>query len=263
MGKGIRYRLPLWLMFVAGLFGGLVLYGPRAGFYRHHYSYLRSCQRHLEDVELLLRKYKAAHGRYPTTDQGLAVLDGYASRFGIERSPTPFWHGPTKLLGMPWPTTEEKLRSLMNPGRVMGGNDDFSNPKLPGLEAGICESGYVYVLYHCEPLDGMKAPFIYENTQAGGKSCIPADRFGMFSRNVDAGVRIASPGSRAIRESIWPWEREQIVFWSLMTVLVLWWGYGWLRHPAACPRARTVAWLARTPSRSSAQDAREFLLAVG
>jgi len=244
-GKGILYRLPLWLMFVAGIFGGLVLYGPGADIYDHHYSYLRAGQRNLDDMAQLLHSYKAAHGRYPTTEEGLAVLDGYASRFGLSRVPTSHWRGPWKLLGKPWPGNEEKLRSLLGCPLVTAESfENYQNPTLPGLEAGICDSGYVYILYHGQPLGLTNTPFCYENRKADAKSSFPADWFGMFSRDVDQGVRIACPGSRGIWESTWAFRKTEIVFWSLIVILGLWWGYGWFRHPYACPRARTVAWLA-------------------
>lgn len=250
-GKGISRRIPFWLMAAVVVIGGnYALWGPDPEY--HDYCWFLSLsQKPLDDIEGLLRSYKAAHGQYPSTDEGLAVLDGYALRFELTRYHPKLHWGPRKLSKKPWPANEKELRAYLGPQRNGSDEDD---PNIPGLEVGICASGYLHVLYHQEPLGLQSVPYCYENLQSissqnGGRSFIPADPQGMFSRTLDSGVRVSSLSLQSIWTGTAQMRLRKIAVELAIGVCVLipgsWWFYCWMRDrrrgdPSAKPSARKV-----------------------
>lgn len=239
MGKArsISRRVAFWLTLVVAIAGGVYLLPGPAPYYSQFCNALTRGQRNLDDMAQLLRSYKAAHGRYPTMDEGLSVLEGYALRFRLKQYHPRLWRA-RKLSHRPWPANEEELRAFLERGLNRLGGHESEDPNLCSLEAAICDSGHIYILYNKEPLDLTNAPYCYENNQSGssqggGRSLIPADPHGMFSRSFDGGVRVSSFGSRLIWAQIAPLRRRkllaELVFGVCVLIPACWWLCCWLR----------------------------------
>lgn len=241
MGRAasIWRRLIFWVLAVVIVLGGNLLCEIVIED-SYDYRALVSSWDDLEDLEKLLHSYKATHGRYPTTDEGLAVLDGYASRFGLEQYHPCLRRGPRKLSYTPWPANEEELRAVLERGINRLGGHESEDPNLLGLEAGVCDTGYVYVLYQKEPLDLTDIPFCYANSKEGEESLMWSDWLGMSSRKVDSGVRISSPGSRAIWGRIAPLTIISAVFFLGIIAFLNWWGFRRVKDKATCVSVRAL-----------------------
>jgi hypothetical protein len=200
-------------------------------------------------MEALLRRYKADHGRYPTTAEGLGVLDGYAVRYGLRRYHPCLQFGSRKLRLKPWPANEEELRALLERGLSRMGGHERDDPNLSGLEVGIHDTGYLHVLYRGEPLDITDTPYLYENHPSGSKSLMPADPSGMFSRQVDIGVRVGSFGLEHAWDRAKPvqqqWIIKGLIFGACVVALCFWWVLWWIRDRRnGVPSTRFSAWKA-------------------
>jgi len=120
------------------------------------------------------------------------------------------------------------------------GGHESEDPNLLGLEAGVCDSGYMYVLYQKEPLDLTDIPFCYENGRSGEETLIPSDWFGIFSRKVDSGVTISSTGSRANWSRIAPLTIISAVVCLGIMAFLNWWGFRRVKDKESCVSVRAI-----------------------
>ena len=84
-------------------------------------SHLEVMDEQLSSLEVHLRRFKESHGRYPSTDEGLSVLDSFAARMKITLFKLPSRHGTDDPYGFDtrgyityfsdlWSTVRERLR---------------------------------------------------------------------------------------------------------------------------------------------------------
>ncbi|HUT01492.1 MAG TPA: hypothetical protein VM031_03485 [Phycisphaerae bacterium] len=183
-----------------------------------------------------LRKYKAAHGRYPSTDEGLPVLSDYQHRFSTDGRGRELW-GAEPVRWTARAFRERRSRWPTNQGELWEDNVPIrSHRPVEGIEVAISREGEVYLLYHGETLSAFNRPFCYENlaTETGegaGLSLAPPDPLGMHSVKVDDGVVLYSPGAE-ITWNAWVFPKlvaGPIAHWAVAAGLALWWLACWRR----------------------------------
>jgi hypothetical protein len=153
---------------------------------------LQTLQDHLAGVKLQLLDYRRIHGRYPTNDEGLTVLDSWAARFPVTLSVTRSPDGELAFY-VPWANTPWSWIWLDNVVRIFRSDngrlpqnakdlDVFSDSDFGKyavgqpfpLDLAIDQHDHVYFLNSAGVLSPWLLPDIYEN-RAGLKPELFAD----------------------------------------------------------------------------------------
>jgi hypothetical protein len=223
VGKVLVILASFALACIAGpmMLGGYEeLWAPRAT-----RSECKVIQARLASLKGLLVTYKARHGRYPTTEEGLGALDTFAARF-----PYP--------LGAPWEKGDSISRSfrdvlaprMVHPedrravvdwlsrkrGRLPQDANEFNDAlggPLPEFwfsgpydrieaEIAIAADGTVFPITAAGVLSPWLVPYVYENRRgvppaAFDGSPVDGDWWGRYSLKVDDGVYVACVGGQA------------------------------------------------------------------
>ena len=212
----------------------------------------------LQLVELAdrLRSYKARHGRYPTNEEHMSVLDDFDIRFAAPEDP---YGRPTRStggLGMPWHNMGRATRMLRSTARdslvdqqemaiMLGLTSD-----IPGTEIVVGKREAVLMFRDGLVCSPWGIPYVYENgadQPSGVYGASPAkfDSRGRYSVKVDDGVYIWSVGGQSMAQelSVMEWQRltPRLVGGVLMTlalVIAVWWTVKRYRG------ARAIGWVA-------------------
>lgn len=192
-------------------------------------AHLDVLQGQLADLAELLREHKAAHGRYPTNDEGLAALDGYEARFRVRyvsyrRGPHDGFSGfPQGYIARFWPRAKQAiLEYRASHGHVPKNAEELNQtaltrgvllpegaepPIVPAVEEvaeaelAITKSGDLLLLGQGGALTPWLVPYLYENrvglpASAFGDSPCNRDSRRRFSVRVDDGVFVYTTGGQ-------------------------------------------------------------------
>ncbi len=190
-------------------------------------AHLDVSQYQLAAVAELLRDHKAAHGRYPTNDEGLAALGGYEARFRVRyisypRGPHDGFSGfPRGYITRFWPRAKQVILEYraahghvprnageLNQTALTRGvllPEGAEPPIVPAVEEvaeaelAITKSGDLLLLGPGGVLTPWLVPYLYENrtglpASAFGDSPCDRDSRRRFSAKVDDGVFVYSTG---------------------------------------------------------------------
>lgn len=188
---------------------------------------LDSPRRHLEVIhgqlvglKELLQDFRKAHGRYPTNDEGLPVLDNFDLRFRARMGPTRlagpgdsrdgwigwgmFWlmdnkshiHGLRRLHHIP---SEEDMLGWARFTRDWNG----AQSENPVVEVGIGKSDDLYILSPAGVVSPWLIPYVYENrrgcdAKAFADSPADKDTRRRYSVQVDEGVYVSCVGGESV-----------------------------------------------------------------
>ncbi|NQU39421.1 MAG: hypothetical protein HQ523_05665 [Lentisphaerae bacterium] len=180
----------------------------------HNRRYIRLTREQLAAVSRHLRDYRKSHGRYPTNDEGLAVLDGFATRQkvflyrpansdqaqgysftrdGYEVDAFWFWSQGHSLIARFWsdhehaPTTTDELLKSGLPQQfgvdLLAARGNAPVDDTPGIETVEWELaiGHDCLVFLISPggiMSAWQVPFVYENrndTGAGAFEDSPVD----------------------------------------------------------------------------------------
>lgn len=165
----------------------------------------------LDGLRDLLREYRARHGKYPTLEEGLRVLDGYAARFSTPHDAETlrwalFTRNPMGLflvlsecrdgLGKFPRSLEEFVENWWMGARWLLEGPEKPVPESERGEIALAPNGALYVLQGGEVLSPWGLPFVYENRAAGGKPQAGAagereEEDSRYLRRVDEGVSVS------------------------------------------------------------------------
>jgi hypothetical protein len=216
--KGLCLR---WIVILCFAGGSLVLWpyldDPSL---RWHQAHLEVIDNQLQGLKELLLEYKARHGRYPTNDEGFAVLDNFESRFTItwyrprdEANPQDFSAFPGGNRGQPWWLFSKRALGLFRDkhGRAPRNQEELNEEPFPNwaefapiggqpvtLEIAIDRHDNMFLPDRSGILSPWLLPYIYENRNdcdatAFRGSLADGDRWGVSVR-VDEGVHVFSTG---------------------------------------------------------------------
>ena len=221
-------------------------------------SHLEIVDGQLQGLKDLLQDFKKTNGRYPTNDEGLAVLDNFESRFTVSyyrpldtrRYEAPGFYGDDwsdfwwlrskqdlnefrKQHGRA-PSNQEELSEI---GIGMGFRDwgpsrEFED-KPTQVEFAIDRHDNIFLVEHASVLSPWLLPYNYENRDDGEAgefqhSLANGDRWG-YSTRVDDGVYVSSTGgylySQDLRLAWWKhyWPRFLGVILILCGIAVAFW----------------------------------------
>lgn len=184
--------------------------------------HLRIIQGQLADLKDHLLKYRQAHGRYPTNDEGLGAMDNFESRFkvtiyrqqeesaeslgGINRGYRRLWEGMQyhlseyrKVSGHAPRTAQELEETTL--GMTLLGERWRENSKPVDVELVFTRATNLFEVSPAGLLSPWGLPYVYEN-RAGldparfGDSPANGDSKGRYSVRVDNDVYISSVGGQ-------------------------------------------------------------------
>jgi len=192
-----------------------------------HRWHLEAIQGQLQEIRRGLEEFKQAYGRFPTNDEGLAVLPQFASRFAFhfrrtvdcEPGDLPglsmsrahiLWdslnyrHVREAVTAGELPTSEEELRRRLDavPWR---GDSQFS--QTVAGEVAFGRGGEAFLLREGQVLSPWWMPHVYENRQglsAGSFAGSPADGDSArrYSIELDDQVYVSSVGGQVYAEDL-------------------------------------------------------------
>jgi hypothetical protein len=203
---------------------------------------IRTLQDSLNRIKNLLRQYKVTHGDYPSTDDGLFILDSFPIRFGISVFPDTVESEPWFDLNMPFGKWEYfylskalqhkihdsggKLDAATLPKNTRGMGDLFKGAKYnpwkfriedgQEVEIGLTSGGEVFKLCPAGVMDDWYIPLIYENRRQGAQAgllmdpTIDQDTDRLYTCEVDEGIYLFSVAGK------WAWRRwvhEARMYW--------------------------------------------------
>jgi hypothetical protein len=195
---------------------------------RAHLSILRQ---QLGDLKHHLLEWKKAHGRYPTNDDGLAVLDSFAARFSVTYNPCPDeapggergFYGNDHM-GFFWNQAQREIRRYREVhGHVPRNAREFCETHLgqaldigpafaddlgwthvrPYIEVefAIGKSDTLFIIGPTGAMTGWLVPFVYEN-RTGLDPALFADspangrKSDRYSARVDDGIYVYALGGQ-------------------------------------------------------------------
>ena len=180
-------------------------------------SHLEIVQDQLADLKDHLQAYRAAHGRYPTNDEGLAALDNFESRFKayLRRHPDDSPDEPAVFDGARQRDFWQASKSVVQEARRRHGRapraagELFGTPgddllgggaaQLQTVQVAVTKRDNVLLLSPAGVLSPWQLPYVYENRSGHDAAAFadsPAERDekGRFSVRVDEGVHVSSVG---------------------------------------------------------------------
>lgn len=196
-------------------------------------SHLVVIQNQLAGLKSHLLKYKDAHGRYPTNDEGLAALDNFEARFEtylyrrLHESPGEMPRPPRRR----YPELGGRSREVLQAYRSMRSDDPqearqrlldvlgFSDEpldeeqlrarKLEPVKAVLVigDGDNIFVLGPTGALSPWLVPYVYENRNGLSQakfegSPADSDKKGRYSVRVDDGVYVSSVGGQLYAERL-------------------------------------------------------------
>lgn len=213
----------LIVIIILGFFGGCIATQEGSGvrsvyWFKCHLDVIES---QLDSLNGALQEYKKMHGRFPTNDEGLGVLDEYDARFTIDYYPDPelnddnivafnknlnfFWWQSIKKnigryrleYGLP-KNAEEFIELPLFPGTEFYPdlNEDKESVKI---EIAIWKDNNLFLLYDGGVLSPWLIPYIYENRNGFDEvvfadSPVNRDKRGEYSVCIDEGIYVYSVG---------------------------------------------------------------------
>ncbi|HUT56255.1 MAG TPA: hypothetical protein VNA25_00105 [Phycisphaerae bacterium] len=197
--------------------------------------HLEVIQAQLTDLKTLLVEYRNAHGRYPTNDEGLAVLDNFDARF-VVRCPRALPSRDLPPLHALFSTYRGKVREWLSEFRREHGRAPRNQEELeeagPGLlletpgiadpndliqiELAIGKGDKLFLLSPAGVLSPWQVPYVYENRKGLDPKLFadsPANRDpkGRYSVRVHDGIYVYSVGGELYvqdERQLW-WERTR------------------------------------------------------
>lgn len=174
-----------------------------------------------------LRAYKARHGRYPTNDEHLGVLDDFDVRFA---APIGYGPGGGPLCGcFGWPAisyTYAKRPEYINILREEARGPLASKQQLamglmlmtdvPGVEIAVGKRETMLILRDGLACSPWGVPYVYENRKGFAASVFahsPAnyDGRGLYSVKVDEGVYLWSAGGKVMADDLSALEWRELI----------------------------------------------------
>jgi len=189
------------IIFFLGLTGGGMVFGfdsDDTG--RQHYSrHLKVVQDQLAELADRLRSYKARHGRYPTNDEHLGVLDDFQLRFPLPVRPVEDERrNPSGIRWMgDWHSQDTIARLLRQTvGRPLARQEEAESLGLkadvPGIEIAMGKRDTILVFRDGLACSPWGIPYMYENRTSLAASAFadsPATHpDGRYSLKVDDGI---------------------------------------------------------------------------
>jgi hypothetical protein len=241
---GRRRAAGIVMILALGFLGGLLVFPQdddrSIAWKRQHLSVV---QVQLAELADRLRSYKARHGRYPTNDEGLSVLDDFEVRFAVPICQNAYllpsvsgvhwgsaWEGSSKAASLLRSIVRKPLADQQEMALLLGIMAD-----APGMEIAVGKRQTVLLFRDGLACSPWGIPYVYEN-DVGRVSAVlsrsPAryDSRGLYSIRVDEGVYVWSIGGRlmAVELSSMEWQRliPRLFGGILITVafvIVLWW----------------------------------------
>lgn len=219
------HPIVLVLLTVAGTF--LVFgSGPWQRWLGHRRASLLLIRRQLRGIRTHLIDYKKKHGEFPSSNQGLAMLDNFDAQFhvpcsrGPSASPTSSYVG-VYLATVLWQTGQTIVTSYRGyhgrPPRnalELLGTDYYARLRRDRrsvpvtLQVAIGKSDNIYVLTPGGVLSPWYVPYVYENRRghdamAFRESPVNCDKNGEYSVRVDEGVYVYSVGGQVLVEELY------------------------------------------------------------
>jgi hypothetical protein len=190
-------------------------------------------KREMAQVRSQIEAFKLKHGRYPTNDEGLSVLDDFAGRF---RMPVPDY----ELTGHKMRLSEAVFNFMMDhddklPSSTTDVNSVFQNmlrgrvPSTPILEydvAATADYRWVCVFNAAGLLDAGGVPYVYENRSGMDKAMFAhslADTRGdkPWSIKVDRDIYVYSLAGFSIYEGYVTSRREVFLIVAVPVTLLI------------------------------------------
>lgn len=253
------------IIFSLGFAGGGMVFGfDSEDTGRQYYSRpLGIVQDQLAELSDRLRSYKARHGRYPTNDEQLGVLDDFELRFPVRvkpgngASPNPSgirWMGVWYRQGWQVSTLRELVgRSLAQQQKET--ESLYLTADVPGIEIALGKRDVILVFRDGLACSPWGIPYVYENRNGLGASAFsgsPAtDPDGRYSLKVDDGIYLCSISAKGPARELAALEGRksirQVTGWvmiGLSVVILLWWTFrvypgpgfaGWLAMLISLP----------------------------
>ncbi len=226
-------RKAVWVIAVvlAGAFGGYLAagYGNHARVGGWQESHLEHIEQQLSALKVQLRKFKETHRRYPSTEEGLGVLDNFAARMkvvmfrfpAVEREDD-LYHfsalGYDRSRGF-WHMNQERVReyrweqghlprTITEMKEALGASDQalYSTEPESGVletaerELAIGHDDTVFLIGSAGVLTPWQVPYVYENRTGATKAAFadsPVDDYlaDRYSIKIDEGVYVWSVGA--------------------------------------------------------------------
>jgi hypothetical protein len=248
------------IIFFLGLTGGGMVFGfDSEDTGREYYSrHLKVVQDQLAELSDRLQSYKGRHGRYPTNDEHLGVLDDFQLRFLLpvrpvadeRRNPSGIsrmglWYGDARSMA---PLLRQKAGSPLAKQQELAESLYFT-ADMPGIEIAIGKRDTILLFRDGLACSPWGIPYVYEN-----RNGLPASAFadspathpdGRFSLKVDDGIYLwcisakGPAGELAVLEA-----RRSVrsaagwVMIALSVVILLWWAF------RVYPGPGVVGWVA-------------------
>jgi hypothetical protein len=219
-------------------------------------DYLTIMDQQLASLKVHLRKFKESRGRYPSTDEGLGVLNNYAARMKITmfRHPAAVrtddlygFHTTGSPMGWPgfWEFAGEKVsyfhsehghvpRTLAEMRQAWGSWDMTLHAKAPGdcraetveRELAIGHDDTVLLIGPAGVLSPWQMPYVYENRRGASKAAFtdsPVERYfaGRYSVKVDDGIYLWSVGAQQYADEYHTLWLEAVITRCIAGVLIL------------------------------------------
>ena len=201
LAMGKRRAGAIAIVFFLGLTGGGMVFGfDSEDTGRQHYSMnLKVVQDQLAELSDRLRSYKARHGRYPTNDEHLGVLDDFQLRFPLPVRPVADERrNPSGIRWMGDWFCQDRLALLLRQtvGRPLARQEEAESLGLkadvPGIEIAIGKRDTILVFRDGLACSPWGIPYMYENRTGLAASAFadsPATHpDGRYSLKVDDGI---------------------------------------------------------------------------
>lgn len=220
MNKGIY----LSSIILLGLIGGFLIVGygtdDRGVWWVR--SHLEIIEEQLQSIKCHLQDYQQIHGRYPTNDEGLTVLDNYDARFAVS-----FYYNPEEIYGeltnfythmnnfWQFDIKKEIQEYREKNNQVPQNEEDFWGTRMGSylelysfdkdryksieIELAIGRDNELFFLYPGGILSPWLVPYIYENRNGLDQAIFtdspaPQNKSCRYSICVDKGIYVYSTG---------------------------------------------------------------------
>ena len=197
----------------------------------------------LADLEEMLGEYRKTHGRYPTNDEGLAVLDTFAARFAVpsERDPAGDWPRYAEYGRFFWQASQDCIRRYREEtGHVPRNHEELiaaqgsvpdrhAPPAVFRAELAVGRQDNIFLSTPAGALSPYRLPYVYEN-----RSGLPPDAFAdspandgdkRYAVEVDEGIYISAVGGRELakgaRDAWWEYQTPRFVGAGMIVLAVV------------------------------------------